>query len=93
MLAPVPDRAAVFCLADSLVSSISEPLELEHVTLHPSASIGVLLVPDHAQNGDEALRLADQALYRAKEQGRNRWATLEGKEARAALAESASEGS
>jgi diguanylate cyclase (GGDEF)-like protein len=37
-----------------------------------TASIGVVaLVPDEADSGEAMLRMADQALYRAKEQGRN----------------------
>ncbi|MDB5909309.1 MAG: hypothetical protein JWP34_3423 [Massilia sp.] len=37
-----------------------------------TASIGVVtLVPEPATGADEVLRMADQALYRAKEQGRN----------------------
>ncbi|GAB3453683.1 diguanylate cyclase domain-containing protein [Insolitispirillum peregrinum] len=79
VLSPIHDRMAVYRLADTLVNKLAEPLHIEHTTLLPSASIGVLLVPDHAKSVDEALRLADQALYRAKNQGRNQWATLDGK--------------
>ena len=35
-------------------------------------SLGVAIYPDHGSTGDEVLRSADQALYRAKSEGRDR---------------------
>ena len=35
-------------------------------------SIGIGMVPDHAERGHAALRVADAALYRAKQEGRDR---------------------
>ena len=37
-----------------------------------TASLGVAAFPDHGVNGEELIRAADSALYRAKEEGRNR---------------------
>lgn len=37
-----------------------------------TASFGLAFFPDHAATGDDLLRLADKALYRAKAAGRNR---------------------
>lgn len=37
-----------------------------------TVSIGVASSPDHAQTGDDLFQAADRALYRAKEEGRNR---------------------
>jgi diguanylate cyclase (GGDEF)-like protein len=41
---------------------------LESVTL----SLGVAMFPDHGATGRDVLRAADDAMYRAKAQGRNR---------------------
>jgi diguanylate cyclase (GGDEF)-like protein len=41
---------------------------LESVTL----SLGVAMFPEHGANGRDVLRAADEAMYRAKAQGRNR---------------------
>lgn len=38
----------------------------------PTVSLGIALAPRHAREAQELLRLADEALYRAKAQGRNR---------------------
>ena len=39
---------------------------------HVTASIGVAIYPDHAANTDDLLRTADDGLYEAKRQGKNR---------------------
>ncbi|MCL1698223.1 MULTISPECIES: diguanylate cyclase [unclassified Lysinibacillus] len=39
----------------------------------PTASIGIAYYPDHAQTLNELLELADQALYKAKEFGKNNY--------------------
>jgi len=41
-------------------------------TLCITVSVGVATYPDNSQNGDELLDMADQALYAAKQAGRNR---------------------
>ncbi|WP_211166173.1 EAL domain-containing protein, partial [Azoarcus sp. TTM-91] len=55
-----------------LLEVISHPVAgLEGSPL--SASIGVSLFPDDGEDADTLLRHADQAMYRAKEGGRNAW--------------------
>lgn len=41
-------------------------------TISCSVSVGVASMYDHAENGDELLRAADDAMYRAKRNGKNR---------------------
>jgi diguanylate cyclase (GGDEF)-like protein len=68
-------------LAEKILVSIANPYDLPlhggdsiaaTVTHHCSASIGVILFVDHEMSPSEALRLADEAMYQAKEAGRNR---------------------
>lgn len=40
---------------------------------HMTASIGIALAPEHGRSASELLTKADAAMYRAKEQGRNRF--------------------
>ncbi|MCK6410536.1 sensor domain-containing diguanylate cyclase [Thauera sp.] len=56
-----------------LLESASAPVSLAGTTLQVSASIGVTLYPEDASDADQLLRHADQAMYRAKQTGRNRY--------------------
>jgi diguanylate cyclase (GGDEF)-like protein len=59
--------------AEALRAGIQE-LAIEHEgrALNVTLSIGVAMIPDHARDGQAALRAADAALYAAKQGGRNR---------------------
>ncbi len=50
----------------------AEEITGEWGTLNATFSMGVALLPDDARTAEEALRKADEALYRAKALGRNR---------------------
>ena len=52
-------------------AALAEPISYHQELLHLSASIGVAIAPDDGVTPEELLRRADQAMYRAKEQGRN----------------------
>ncbi|UYB50545.1 EAL domain-containing protein [Xanthomonas sp. AM6] len=56
-------------VAERLLLALAEPLVVGHVTLHPSASIGVAMFPDDGRDIETLLRHADLAMYRAKHEG------------------------
>jgi diguanylate cyclase (GGDEF)-like protein/PAS domain S-box-containing protein len=58
---------------ERLLNAITEPMITEGGPVQVSASIGMALYPRDAQNGDELLLIADQAMYEAKRAGRNRY--------------------
>lgn len=58
---------------NDILHQIAEPLELGQLKLQVGASIGVTLYPKDASDPDILLRHADQAMYRAKSIGRNRY--------------------
>ena len=51
----------------------SEPVTVDDVVLNVSASIGVTLYPQDNVDADQLMRHADQAMYVAKESGKNRY--------------------
>ncbi|MDA8297617.1 MAG: EAL domain-containing protein [Actinomycetota bacterium] len=60
------DPAGAIDLAHRIASELAGPVTLRGVSLHIEASIGVALVPQHADSVDVLLQRADVALYQAK---------------------------
>ncbi len=56
-----------------LLEAISQPIEIKGKLFEVSASIGVALFPMDDQDADTLLRHADQAMYSAKQSGKNRY--------------------
>lgn len=56
---------------NAVLERIGQPMIIDSHKLQVLASIGVTLYPDDASDPDTLLRHADQAMYRAKAQGRN----------------------
>ncbi len=58
-------------IVQRVLDSIAQPFEIDRRRMHISASIGVTFYPDDNVDPDTLLRHADQAMYRAKEMGKN----------------------
>ncbi len=56
---------------ESLLREASRPLEFKGHKIAVSASIGVALYPEHGEDAETLLHHADQAMYQAKNQGKN----------------------
>jgi diguanylate cyclase (GGDEF)-like protein/PAS domain S-box-containing protein len=57
-------------IAQNILQEIEQPLEIEGVALVPTASMGVVCYPLDGDAPDNLLRLADNAMYKAKDQSR-----------------------
>jgi diguanylate cyclase (GGDEF)-like protein/PAS domain S-box-containing protein len=60
-------------MLDRMLSVIRQPIMVHGLHLQVFASIGVAIYPDDEVDADTLLRHADQAMYKAKEEGRNRY--------------------
>lgn len=60
-------------IAGRIIAALGRPFDLSGNTALIGASIGLALVPDHAETTDALQSLADEALYCAKRSGRNRY--------------------
>jgi len=58
---------------DRLIAEIAAPYQVDNKQLSVTASIGVALCPHDDSDPDTILRHADQAMYVAKQTGRNRY--------------------
>lgn len=56
-----------------IMETIGQPFEISGHEIRISASIGVAIYPDDDADGENLLRHADQAMYIAKQTGRNRF--------------------
>ena len=60
-------------VAQKLLQAIAEPCRIEQYDLVVTASIGIALYPDDGADLESLSRNADTAMYRAKQEGRNRY--------------------
>ncbi|MDP9065552.1 MAG: diguanylate cyclase [Pseudomonadota bacterium] len=59
--------------ADKALAALEMPYRIGEHELRLSASIGIAIFPDDAEDGDTLLRCADFAMYQAKYNGRNNY--------------------
>ncbi|HJV02625.1 MAG TPA: EAL domain-containing protein [Burkholderiaceae bacterium] len=60
-------------IAQNILANLNQPFQLGAQQGRVSASVGIALFPSDADEPDELLRHADQAMYAAKHGGRNRY--------------------
>ena len=64
-------------VAEEVIRALSLPISLEGRETFTSCSVGVTLYPADGLSGEELLRKADTAMYRAKQNGRGRYVFFE----------------
>ncbi|WP_374246016.1 putative bifunctional diguanylate cyclase/phosphodiesterase [Zoogloea sp.] len=73
LLPGLSERAPIERIAEDIILALTEPFTLGDEQAYVSASIGITLFPQDADNAIAILKNADQAMYHAKEEGRNRF--------------------
>ncbi|MEI7026928.1 GGDEF domain-containing protein [Paenibacillus sp. y28] len=75
ILNQVTDVEAAEEIALHIIQELRQPIEINGVDVvrecNTTASIGIALAPDHAQDADDLYYCADRALYHAKHNGKN----------------------
>jgi diguanylate cyclase (GGDEF)-like protein len=58
-------------VAQKVIDALSVPIQLADRQCNIGGSIGISFFPDQAEDADTLLRLADEAMYVAKQNGKN----------------------
>ena len=58
-------------LAEKILKSLIDPIEIKGHVLYMSSSIGISLFPEDADDATSLLKYADAAMYKAKDEGRD----------------------
>lgn len=75
------DRETADSIAAKICLALSEPVPIpDAVPVEASASVGVAVFPIHGKDSEVLIEAADQAMYRAKKLGGNRFAIAERKD-------------
>jgi diguanylate cyclase (GGDEF)-like protein/PAS domain S-box-containing protein len=59
--------------ARRVLHAVALPIEVEGHTVHVTGSMGISVFPRDGSDAEQLLRQADQAMYQAKQRGRNRY--------------------
>jgi diguanylate cyclase (GGDEF)-like protein len=71
LLPEVESQPQLAALASRWTAALSEPYGIRNTELHVSPSIGIARYPADAVDGQELVARADEAMYHAKQSGRN----------------------
>lgn len=73
LIPEVKATTAVDAIASEIIDTMSQPFRLDNQAYTLSVSVGVSINPTDSNTAEEMMTHADAAMYRAKEQGRNRF--------------------
>jgi len=71
LLPGLVDQLAINQLAERTLDAMYTPFDIYGEQVSTSASIGIAIAPEHGDSYDDLLNRADEAMFRAKDQGRN----------------------
>ena len=77
-LTDIDEREDIIHVLEKIRTVFREPFLWENEAVALGCSMGVAVFPDDADTLEQLLRQSDIAMYRAKDQGRNRWEMFSG---------------
>ncbi len=67
----IDSKKSIELLAKKLLETLSSAMDIDGNELYITASIGISIYPDHAEDSKTLVKHADQAMYKAKNIGKN----------------------
>jgi diguanylate cyclase (GGDEF)-like protein len=71
LLSNLTSELQAITMAEKVVKVLTDPFQVEGVSLKIGVSVGVSLYPEHDVNEKNLIKYSDSAMYAAKRQGRN----------------------
>jgi diguanylate cyclase len=71
LLTAIQAPADAAAIATKIIGALDKPVSIGGTEVHASASIGISVYPSDGADGDSLVAHADEAMYFAKQQGRN----------------------
>lgn len=66
--------SAAKLVAESIIKAVNQAFLIQHQTVHISASVGIALYPNDHEEAELLIKYADDAMYLAKQRGKNQFA-------------------
>jgi len=71
ILAPYENLLSISQLANAILETVKDPIEIQGKEVNVGWSIGISLYPQNGENYNDLLKNADAAMYEAKDKGKN----------------------
>lgn len=71
ILKQIASKEDVEHVAENIIRKLREPIVIEKLSINIGTSIGVAMYPDDSGDEKQLLKMADAAMYKAKENGKN----------------------
>ncbi len=78
LLPEISGQEEACVVAGKILESLRHPMAFMEFTISISSSIGIALYPIHGTTEESLIKVADQAMYESKKQGRNRYCVASG---------------
>jgi len=73
LLDNIIDDNSIAELTHRILKVLKQPMELENINHYVSGSIGISIAPDDSKDMAQLIKFADTAMYRSKQQGKDRF--------------------
>jgi diguanylate cyclase (GGDEF)-like protein/PAS domain S-box-containing protein len=73
LLSSMPDKNSIIPVAEKLIKAVAKPYTFEGDEINIGASIGIALYPEHSDNPQKLINLADQTMYEIKRKEKNNY--------------------
>lgn len=73
ILNSMPDKNSIIPVAEKLIKAVAMPYKLDHDDINIGASIGIAVYPEHSDNPQKLINLADKAMYQIKRKEKNNY--------------------